>query len=108
MEKEFDIFNKADMERMMDKAFEESLADKEETHNVRVFSWSNLTKNTLAEVTKLPKCNYCDSDAEYDARTIENYAIWANFCGTHFETHSTGELGSGLGQKLILVNEVEA
>ena len=96
MEKEFDIFNKADMKRMMDEAFEEALAAEEETDN------------TIAEVTKLPKCNYCDSDAEYDARTIENYTIWANFCETHFETHSTGELGLGLGQKLILVNEVEA
>ena len=96
MEKEFDIFNKADMERMMDEAFEEALAAEEETDN------------TIAEVTKLPKCNYCDCDAEYDARTIENYTIWANFCETHFETHSTGELGLGLGQKLILVNEVEA
>ena len=96
MEKEFDIFNKADMERMMDEACEEALAEEENNPTVE------------AVVYKLPKCNFCDSDAEYDARTIENYAIWANFCGTHFETHSTGELGSGLGQKLILVNEVEA
>ena len=86
--KEFDIFNKADMERMMDEACEEALAEEENNPTVE------------AVVYKLPKCNFCDSDAEYDATMIMG-GEWANFCETHFETHSTGELGLGLGQKLI-------
>ena len=95
MEKRFNIFDIADMERMMDKACEEAEAEEENNPTIE------------AEVTKLPKCDFCESNAEYDATMIMSGA-GANFCGTHFETHSTGDLGLGSGQKYVLVNEVEA
>lgn len=54
-------------------------------------------------VTRLPKCDMCKDGtlAQYDART--KMGPWANMCGPHFNMYSmTGQLGTGLGQELIL------
>lgn len=59
---------------------------------------------TTAEVIRLPKCDFCENDAEYDAQ-MQGHTMWANYCENHFKAHSIGRLGLGLGQKLILVRE---
>ena len=60
---------------------------------------------TTAEIARPEKCDFCDKDAESDAAT--NYygrkGPWAYFCEDHFQTHSIGRLGLGLGQRLVIV-----
>jgi len=62
---------------------------------------------TTAEVIRLPKCDFCENDAEYDAQ-MQGHTMWANYCENHFRTNSIGRLGMGLGQKLILVREEQS
>ena len=67
-----------------------------------------MAKNgTEVEVTKYPECdvhkyNYRESgiEAHYDARTLNGQ--WGNLCDDCFKTHTSGELGTGKGQRLIL------
>ena len=54
-------------------------------------------------VTKLPKCDFCENDARYDAKTF--IGPWANMCGTHWALYGPGKLGTGFGQMLITANE---
>lgn len=56
-------------------------------------------KHKKVEVTKLPKCDFCEETAKYDGNTL--YAGWANMCLTHFDRWGVG-LGLGLGQELVL------
>ncbi|HEY5236128.1 MAG TPA: hypothetical protein VIJ14_08125 [Rhabdochlamydiaceae bacterium] len=58
--------------------------------------------STSVEVTHLPKCDFCEERANYDARTTTG--VWANMCAPHYKRHGLG-LGMGVGQKLILVTE---
>lgn len=53
------------------------------------------------EVTALPMCDFCPSQAKYDARTKKG--PWAYMCAEHFAAHSLDRLGLGWGQELILV-----
>lgn len=60
---------------------------------------------TFTIVSALPKCDFCESKARYDLRTI--YGDWASFCGEcrvtnpmHFQV-----LGTGYGQYLALKGE---
>lgn len=55
-----------------------------------------------AHVARLPKCDFCDSPAKYDAVTL--MGPWANMCPAHFKMHSLGRLGLGVGQELILID----
>lgn len=58
---------------------------------------------TQVTVTKLPKCNFCDRDAEYDFRTYRG--PWANGCEFHWkEWRATDQLGTGHGQKLVVAS----
>lgn len=50
-----------------------------------------------AYVTSLPKCDFCEKQAEYDGRTV--MGPWANMCIKHFGQYGTG-LGTGRGQQL--------
>lgn len=52
-------------------------------------------------VAELPQCDFCEGEAEYDAKT--GYGPWANMCQADFETHGVGALGTGLGQKLVVL-----
>ena len=58
----------------------------------------------VSEVTVpvLPECDFCKDGtlAEYDAKTV--LGPWANMCAPHFTYVSTGQLGTGYGQRLIL------
>lgn len=61
-------------------------------------------------VTNRPVCDihkYMEGDstvpAMYDART--NDGRWANVCEAHFVSHTSGQLGTGHGQRLILASE---
>lgn len=57
-------------------------------------------------VKKLPKCNFCESDARYDAKTLMN-GSWANMCFKHWKLFAACKtLGLGKGQNLILEHEV--
>lgn len=55
--------------------------------------------STEVKVSKIPKCDFCDSDAEYDGKT--RHGPWANMCKFHWDLHGIGKLGTGYGQKLI-------
>jgi hypothetical protein len=56
-------------------------------------------------VDKLPKCDFCDSLAAYDARTVLS-GLWANMCPYHYKHYAADKtLGLGKGQKLILKGE---
>ncbi len=52
-------------------------------------------------VNKLPKCDFCESSANYDAKTKQG--PWANMCLMHWKQRSMFQnLGKGKGQRLIL------
>jgi len=53
------------------------------------------------EMDRIPTCNFCENDAEYDGAT--SVGPWAYMCETHFSQYGTG-LGLGVGQKLVLGN----
>jgi hypothetical protein len=53
----------------------------------------------VVEVAQLPTCDFCPGKASYDAKTL--FGPWANMCQIHFDHHTTGQLGTGFGQKLV-------
>jgi len=55
-----------------------------------------------AKMTRIPKCNFCQKDAEYDGKTHMGRGYWAYMCQEHFEKLGVG-LGTGRGQKLIKI-----
>jgi hypothetical protein len=64
-----------------------------------------MTKTT-ALVATIPNCDihkYIDGienvPAVYDAKT--NDGRWASVCEDHFQSHTSGELGTGKGQRYI-------
>lgn len=58
-----------------------------------------------AVVQKLPKCDFCEKNARYDAKTFQG--PWANMCHYHWiENAQYKTLGEGKGQNLILPDEV--
>ena len=60
--------------------------------------------HTEVKVPKLPKCDFCSSQAHYDGKT--RMGPWAWMCPAHFRAYGIG-LGLGRGQKLILSNPVQ-
>ena len=65
-----------------------------------------LSNPIKAPVSKLPPCDFCGEPAEYDANTDKlhgHLSPWAFMCGPHFEEHSAGDLGTGRGQRLRLI-----
>lgn len=54
---------------------------------------------TTVSVTTLPKCDFCDESAQYDAKTI--VGPWAYMCEKHFGLLGRGRLGTGWGQRLV-------
>lgn len=54
----------------------------------------------VVEVVELPDCDICGDTAHYDARL--KAGPWAYVCQKCFEQYSTGRLGTGYGQRLIL------
>ena len=66
----------------------------------KMFKRKNPAKpHTEVVVSRLPKCDFCPTTAQYDAKT--RMGPWANMCPTHFRMYGYG-LGLGRGQKLIL------
>ena len=53
----------------------------------------------IVKVTRYPKCDFCDNEAHYDART--RVGVWAYLCEEHFKVYGTGRLGTGYGQKFV-------
>ncbi len=58
-------------------------------------------------VSELPACQFCGQPAEYDARTKTGPGSiasmrWAYMCKSCWKLRTHQELGTGLGQKLIL------
>ncbi len=56
-----------------------------------------------AKVSVLPKCDLCQNTASYDART--KMGPWGYLCEDCFEKVGPSKLGTGYGQRLILVEE---
>lgn len=52
---------------------------------------------------KLPACDFCEETASYDGKTC--FGPWAYMCEEHFQVNGTGQLGLGIGQRLVLVTE---
>ena len=52
-------------------------------------------------VAELPQCDFCTGEAEYDAKT--SIGPWANMCEEDFQVYGLGQLGTGIGQKLIVL-----
>lgn len=53
------------------------------------------------KVKDLPKCDFCELRARYDAKTI--YGVWANMCLLHWKKNARYPyLGIGIGQKLLV------
>jgi hypothetical protein len=52
-------------------------------------------------VTELPQCDFCGEQAEYDAKT--NFGAWANVCQQDFDNYTSGQLGLGVGQRLVVL-----
>jgi hypothetical protein len=57
----------------------------------------NESKHTHVKVQELPKCNFCDKPARYDANLG---MAWGNVCQDHFNQFGCS-LGLGKGQELI-------
>ena len=60
--------------------------------------------HTKVEVSKLPDCDFCGDEAQYDGKTV--LGPWANMCRVCFGKYGIG-LGLGIGQKLIVFKEEE-
>lgn len=67
-----------------------------------------MTDMTTAEVARIPECDVCKIDdhvsdvpALYDMKLI--LGPWAFVCEAHFRSHTNRELGTGKGQKLVLI-----
>jgi len=65
-------------------------------------SYGTKPSGTEAEVFNIPKCQFCDKDAEYDASTSFG-GSWAYMCKGHWKMQN-GRVGLGIGQKLIKIN----
>lgn len=56
---------------------------------------------TEARVARIPKCNFCGADAEYDFKTVTGQ--WAFGCREDYEAYRLyANLGTGMGQRLVL------
>jgi len=62
-------------------------------------------------VKELPKCNFCEQEgnhgvpARYDAVPRGGTTSWAYMCNDHFDMYTPGNLGTGVGQYLLLPEE---
>jgi hypothetical protein len=68
-------------------------------------SRKRIQSNQFVKVTHQPDCDFCDIPAEYDGKT--SLGGWANMCLNHFRQIGVG-LGSGKGQKLVLIASSES
>jgi len=66
---------------------------------VPVSESSNPKPHTEVKVPRLPKCDFCGKQAQYDGKT--HMGPWAYMCSMHFRMYGIG-LGLGRGQKLVL------
>lgn len=68
-----------------------------EDAKTRRTSLDDTKSGYVAQVSKLPNCDFCGKVAVYDART--KITAWAFMCEWHFMEYGIG-LGWGNGQKL--------
>jgi len=54
-------------------------------------------KETQTTLTEKRKCDFCDKEAKFDAKT--QIGPWAYMCDHHFQMYGVG-LGVGRGQRL--------
>ncbi len=68
-------------------------------------------EGTVAYVSELPMCAICKMNGDatvpamYDGAT--RMGPWATMCPTHFGLYGFGRLGTGIGQRFVLVEEEE-
>lgn len=65
---------------------------------------ASMTKRTNDDVTEarvheLPRCDFCENKAQYDAKTMKG--PWAFMCERHWAFYGCQKLGLGKGQRLI-------
>ncbi len=64
-----------------------------------------MTKGQEVIVERLPKCDFCESDANYDAKTRPG--PWANLCEMCWKQYAASTLlGIGIGQRLVLGRDI--
>lgn len=56
-------------------------------------------------VLKYPRCDVCGAEAHYDAATRQG--PWAFLCDKHWKSMTYGRLGTGVGQRLLLKEQVQ-
>jgi hypothetical protein len=56
-----------------------------------------------ATVATLPNCDFCGEQAQYDGATF--LGPWAYMCEADWKVNSTGKLGTGYGQRLVLTDK---
>jgi hypothetical protein len=66
--------------------------------------------STEVQVTRLPECDFCREKglsvpAKYDSKT--KVGPWANCCEEHWQQWGVGRLGTGFGQRLVLMKDAE-
>lgn len=56
---------------------------------------------TEARVARIPKCNFCGAEAQYDFKTVNGQ--WAYGCEEDYQAYRLYQiLGTGMGQKLVV------
>ena len=64
-----------------------------------------LEKGEAIMVGRLPECDFCGNQAEYDAKTI--YGPWATMCEACWTRKAQSKLlGMGKGQRLVLARDL--
>lgn len=58
----------------------------------------NETQMKDAILNKIPQCQFCGTDAAYDAKT--NFGPWAYVCEAHYKSHCVQHPGLGFRLKL--------
>lgn len=56
--------------------------------------------SNTAQVVELPACDFCGETASYDGATF--LGPWAFMCEADWQANSSGKLGTGYGQRLVL------
>jgi hypothetical protein len=64
-----------------------------------------MKNHTEVRVKTHPPCDICGAPAYFDAKSKDGR--WGYFCPMHFQSHTWGKLGLGMGQRLISDAELE-
>lgn len=63
--------------------------------------------STIAEVARIPSCDFCTAPAKYDSK-MRDRSSWAYMCDPHWRLLGIGRLGLGFGQELVIREAVSS